>query len=136
VKKASRKNPGSTKEAREQQEALREYRMAQTAIAVFRDNGYCVNCYNFLGQVKKYDHVHHTEGRGTRKKEHYTKLVCLCIYCHKRFSAMRQPNKLMHRKQKKLIRTANASPINPCFVQFLTGTDGKNVSYGFVVEEK
>lgn len=127
MKKVLRKNPGSTKEAQEHREALRKYRLEQTAIAIFRDKALCVNCFNFLGQTKEYDHVHHTEGRGTYEKEHYTKLVCLCIRCHGKFSVMRQPNKPIHRKQKKLIQTANASPINPRFIEFM---EQKNV-YSF-----
>lgn len=112
MKKALRKNPGSTKEAQEQRKALRKYRLIQTAIAIFRDDGVCVNCYRFLDQIKKYDHVHHTEGRGTYEREHYTKLVCLCIECHEKFSAMRQLNKPIHKTQKELIKIANEQPIN------------------------
>ena len=136
MKKVLRRNPGSTKEAQERRDALREYRMGQAAIAIFRDNATCVNCYQFLGQVKKYDHVHHTEGRGTREKEHYTKLVCLCIRCHERFSVMKQPNKAIHRDQKRLIEIANERPINIAFAQFLAGTEVERAPYGFVVEEK
>ena len=135
MKKALRKNPGSIKEAREQRKALQEYRMTQAAIAIYRDSATCVNCYRFLKRVKDYDHVHHTEGRGTFEKEHYTKLVCLCIECHEKFSVMKQVNKSIHKKQKELIRIANEFPINFCFVEFLTGTDIENSSYGFVVEE-
>ena len=118
MKKALRKNPGSSEEAQKQREALRKYRRNQTAIAIFRDNATCVNCYQFLGQVKDYDHVHHTEGRGTYEKEHYTKLVCLCVRCHETFSVMKQPDKTIHKKQKELIKIANERPINMLFAQF------------------
>ena len=116
MKKALRRNPGSSKEAQKQQKILRQYRMGQAAIAIYRDNATCVNCYQFLGRVKDYDHVHHTEGRGTFEKEHYTKLVCLCIECHEKFSVMKQGNKPIHKKQRELIRIANEHPINFCFV--------------------
>lgn len=112
MKKTLRKNPGSIKEAQERREALREYRGVQVALAIFRDNATCVNCYRFRGQVKTYDHVHHTEGRGTYEREHYTKLICLCVDCHMSFSAMRQPDKAIHRAQRKLIKFANEHPIN------------------------
>lgn len=116
MRRASRKNPGSIKEARKQRKALQAYRLFQAAIAIFRDNATCVNCYQFLGRVREYDHVHHTEGRGTYEREHYTKLVCLCIDCHMNFSVMIQPDKAIHRAQKELIKLANERPINLLFV--------------------
>lgn len=112
-----RKNPGSSKEKQEQLEALKEYRREQAALAILRDNGYCVRCYWFPGHIKAYEHVHHTEGRGTYEKEHYTKLICLCAECHNLFSAMRVKEKSIHREQRELIKIANKHPINLKFNQ-------------------
>ena len=115
MKKGLRKNPGSGKEKRKQLRELKKYRKNQVLLAISRDNATCVSCYWSPSRVRSYEHVHHTEGRGSYEKEHYTKLICLCSSCHNMFSAMRQPNKKIHITQKGLIKIANQHPINSEF---------------------
>lgn len=115
MKKVLRKNPGSGKEKRKKLRELKKYRKVQVALAISRDNATCVNCYWFPGRVRPYEHVHHTEGRGTYEKERYTKLICLCSSCHNVFSAMRQPSKPIHINQRGLVKLANHRPINQEF---------------------
>jgi len=110
-----RKNPGSSEEKKEELIELKEYRSIQATMAINRDAGLCVNCYWFQEKIQPYDHVHHTEGRGTKEKEQYTKLLCLCAYCHNLFSPIKFPNKEIHIDQKYLILLANRFPINQEF---------------------
>lgn len=114
MKRDLRKNPGSGKEKKQQLEKLKKYRKVQAALAISRDLAYCVRCY-WSGRIKDYEHVHHTEGRGTYEKEHYTKLLCLCVDCHRLFSTMRVKLKTFHAAQRALVDLANENPINTNF---------------------
>jgi hypothetical protein len=115
MKKMFRKTPGSTKERHGQRDDLRAYRREQAVKAIHRDKGLCVHCYWFPGRVKEFDHVHHTRGRGTYEKEHYTSLLCLCVQCHEVLLAMRSEGKPRHKYQLSLLKIANDHPINSEF---------------------
>jgi hypothetical protein len=125
-----RKNPGSGKEKKKQREALKEYRRVHAALAIHRDNGYCVACFvEKKGYLRKYEHVHHVFGRGTKagdEKERYTSLMCLCAFHHRHISIVRFQGKRRHKRQLTLLGIANNQPINPDFEH---NTDEQNCSF-------
>ena len=96
---------------------LRDYRIIQAALAVYRDDGYCVRCY-WNGKLRPYEHVHHVFGRGTEVdsvNEQYDTLLCLCIECHGDFNPVRVPTKEIALEQLMLLNKANEVPVNSRF---------------------
>lgn len=96
---------------------LSEYRRAQAAIAIDRDNNQCVFCWFLQGKITRRDDVHHVYGRGRDAgdwRENYQSLVCTCRRHHPQpIQTKGGPHDLDWVEV--ILRQANETPINPKF---------------------
>lgn len=115
--------PKPTKQSRKQAAqakklALQEFRRAQVALAISRDDNRCVFCWFLLGITASRDDVHHVYGRGQEAgdwRERYTCLLCSCRKHHP--SPIKDPGgnpDLAYVED--VLRQANETPINRRFI--------------------